>query len=105
MTSMRLTTLLRNSLPCAAKSARIIGTQEYLQSMILTALARGARGHSGRKSHLLNSGTTKIYKNIFRIPENLNHYSEKDYRAAERKFLKQALEQRKIETEEELLRK
>ena len=45
----------------------------------------------------------KIYKNIFRIPENLNHYSEKDYRAAERKFLKQALEQRKIEMEEELL--
>ena len=45
----------------------------------------------------------KIYKNIFRIPENLNHYSEKDYRAAERKFLKQALEQRKLEMEEELL--
>jgi len=45
----------------------------------------------------------KIYRNTFRIPENLNHYSEKDYRAAERKFLKQALEQRKIEMEEELL--
>jgi len=45
----------------------------------------------------------KIYKNIFRIPENLNHYSEKDYRAAERKFLKLALEQRKTEMEEELL--
>jgi hypothetical protein len=43
----------------------------------------------------------KIYKNTFRIPENLNHYSEKDYRAAERKFLKQALEQRKIEMEGE----
>jgi len=47
----------------------------------------------------------KIYKNIFRVPENLNHYSEKDYRAAERQFLKQALEQRKIEMEEELLKK
>jgi hypothetical protein len=46
----------------------------------------------------------KIYKNIFRIPENLNHYSEKDYRNAERKFLKYSLEQRKLEMEEELLR-
>ncbi len=46
----------------------------------------------------------KIYKNIFRIPENLNHYSEKDYRNAERKFLKYSLEQRKIKMEEELLR-
>jgi hypothetical protein len=43
----------------------------------------------------------KIYKNTFRIPENLNHYSEKDYRAAERKFLKYSLEQRKIEMEGE----
>jgi hypothetical protein len=145
---MRLLTLLRNSLRCAAKSARRIGTQEYLQRMILTALVRGARGHWGRGNHLLNFGPTqnliisvvrcaeitgywafqiicsqiritsemgnnlranqgiqaliKIYKNIFRIPENLNYYSEKDYRAAERKFLKQALEQRKIEMEEEL---
>ena len=148
MTSMRLTTLLRDSLRSAARSARIIGTQEYLQSMILTALVRGAKGHSGRENHLLNFGSIqnliisvvrcaeisgywafqitgsqiritcemgnnlrvnrgiraliKIYKNIFRIPENLNHYSEKDYRAAERKFLKHALEQRRIENEEEL---
>jgi hypothetical protein len=56
---MRLTTLPRNSLPSAAKSARIIGTQEYLQSMILTALVRGARGHSDREKHLLNSGPTQ----------------------------------------------
>jgi hypothetical protein len=46
----------------------------------------------------------EIYKALFRIPENLNHYSEKEYRAAERKFLKYSLEQRKIEMEEELLR-
>jgi hypothetical protein len=45
----------------------------------------------------------KVYKNLFRIPENLNHYSQKDYRAAERKFLKYSLEQRKIEMEEEAL--
>ncbi len=116
--------------------------------MTLTALVRGAKGHSGRENHLLNFGSIqnliisvvrcaeisgywafqitgsqiritcemgnnlrvnrgiraliKIYKNIFRIPENLNHYSEKDYRAAERKFLKHALEQRRIENEEEL---
>jgi hypothetical protein len=42
---MRLTTLLRDSLLSAARSARITGTQEYLQSMILTALVRGAKGH------------------------------------------------------------
>ena len=28
------------------------------------------------------------YKEIFRIPENLRHYSETDFRTAERKFLK-----------------
>jgi hypothetical protein len=43
-----------------------------------------------------------LYKNIFRTPENLNHYSKRDYRKAERKFLKYALEQRRIESEEEL---
>lgn len=32
------------------------------------------------------------YAAIFRTPENLNHYSEEDYQAAERKFLKYALE-------------
>jgi hypothetical protein len=41
----------------------------------------------------------KIYKALFRIPENLDHYSESDYRTAERRFLKYALEQRKIEME------
>ena len=44
----------------------------------------------------------KVYKGIFHIPENLNHYSKGDYREAERKFLKYALEQRMIETQEEL---
>jgi hypothetical protein len=41
----------------------------------------------------------KIYKALFRIPENLDHYSESDYRTAERRFLKYALEQRRIEME------
>ena len=33
----------------------------------------------------------KRYREIFRIPENLNHYSSEDYRIAEKKFLKYAL--------------
>ena len=32
------------------------------------------------------------YKEIFRIPENLFYYKKEDYRLAERKFLKWALE-------------
>jgi hypothetical protein len=28
------------------------------------------------------------FKELFRIPENLNYYSEDDYQVAERKFLK-----------------
>jgi hypothetical protein len=38
-----------------------------------------------------NVGMRKLlcyYKAIFRTPENLNHYSESDFRAAEKKFLK-----------------
>jgi hypothetical protein len=31
------------------------------------------------------------YRRIFRIPENLNHYSKTDYQIAEKKFLKYAL--------------
>ena len=52
-----------------------------------------------------NSGIeslVRLYKNIFRSPENLNHYSKKDYRKAERKFLKYALEQRRINNKEEI---
>lgn len=37
----------------------------------------------------------KKYRKIFRIPENLDYYSEKDYQMAERKFLKYALVQGK----------
>jgi hypothetical protein len=33
----------------------------------------------------------KKYKKNFRIPENLNYYSERDYRMAEKKFIKYAL--------------
>jgi hypothetical protein len=31
------------------------------------------------------------YKKLFRVPENLNYYSDKDYRMAEKKFIKYAL--------------
>jgi hypothetical protein len=31
------------------------------------------------------------YRAAFRIPENLNHYSEADYKIAERKFVKYLL--------------
>ena len=42
------------------------------------------------------------YKALFRTKENRNYYGEEDYRKAERKFLKYALEQRKIEIQEKL---
>jgi hypothetical protein len=41
-----------------------------------------------------NEGMVKLlcyYKSIFRTPENLNHYSESDLRAAEKKFIKYVL--------------
>ena len=31
------------------------------------------------------------YRQLFRIPENLNHYTKKDFQSAERKFVKWAL--------------
>jgi hypothetical protein len=46
----------------------------------------------------------KRYRSLFRTPENQNYYSEEDYRQAERKFLKYVLEQRRIETQEELFK-
>jgi hypothetical protein len=33
----------------------------------------------------------KKYKKLFRIPENLNYYSHKDFRMAEKKFIKYAI--------------
>ena len=46
----------------------------------------------------------KKYKAMFRIPENKNHYSGEDYRNAERMFLKHALEQRRIEMQDDLFK-
>jgi hypothetical protein len=42
------------------------------------------------------------YRTLFRIPENQNHYTEEDYKNAERMFLKHALEQRRIEMQDDL---
>jgi hypothetical protein len=41
---------------------------------------------------------------MFRSPENQNHYSGVDYRNAERIFLKHALEQRRIEMQNDLFK-
>ena len=42
----------------------------------------------------------KTYRKNFQIPENQNHYSENDYKVAERKYLKFALESgQKLEIE------
>jgi hypothetical protein len=46
----------------------------------------------------------KKYRSMFRIPENKNHYSEEDYKNAERMFLKHALEQRRIEMQDDLFK-
>mgnify|MGYP001827905663 CR=1 FL=1 len=43
------------------------------------------KGNAGIK-HLIS-----MYRNVFRVRENLDFYSEKDFIAAERKFLKHAL--------------
>lgn len=44
------------------------------------------------------------YRELFRTPENLDHYLDTDLRRAERKFLKYALEQRAIEIKDQLSR-
>ena len=38
------------------------------------------------------------YRTAFRIPENLEHYSEEDYKKAERRYLKYAIEHGAIES-------
>ena len=37
------------------------------------------------------------YRKIFQISENLNYYSDEDYKIAERKFIKYALVETKVE--------
>lgn len=44
----------------------------------------------------------KKYRAMFEIPENLNYYSEADYKIAEKKFLKYAMLEGKVGTQEEV---
>lgn len=47
-----------------------------------------------------NTGIQKLYKKyqeVFRIPENLNHYSDEDFKKAEKKFLRHCFFNGKIE--------
>ena len=44
----------------------------------------------------------KKYRAMFQIPGNLNHYSETDYKVAERRFVKSAMEQGIRERGEEI---
>lgn len=56
-------------------------------------------GRIMKKRLNIHAGTQlliKRYREIFRIPENLNHYSKADYKVAERKFLKYALTERTV---------
>ncbi len=48
-----------------------------------------------------NTGIKRLvehYRQYFRIPENLDHYSDEDYKSAEKKFVKFALEIGIVET-------
>jgi hypothetical protein len=61
-------------------------------------MAKGSRCKSGIQLLL------EKYRELFRTPENLDHYSYTDLRRAERKFLKYALEERGIEIKDQLSR-
>ena len=41
------------------------------------------------------------YRDVFRIPENVNHYCPKDYKIAEKKFIKYVLLGRGVRYQEE----
>jgi hypothetical protein len=61
-------------------------------------MVKGSRCKSGIQLLL------EKYRELFRTPENLDHYLDTDFRRAERKFLKYALEQRGIEIKDQLSR-
>jgi hypothetical protein len=68
----------------------------------------GTSGHDKGNTVRANKGIkslVEMYKVLFRIPENLDHYSESDYRTAERRFLKYALEHRQIDIKNKPLSK
>ena len=77
-------------------------------------MAKGNRGQRGfRWESVMAKGSgsksgiqllLEKYRELFRTPENLNHYLDTDFRRAERKFLKHALEQRGIGIKDQLSR-
>lgn len=48
-------------------------------------MQRACKGNRGMEQLL------RYYRDLFRVPENLNHYSAKDYKIAEKKFVKYAV--------------
>jgi len=66
-----------------------IAGSHYFLSLYLFAEGLVMKNVSGE-----NTGIQLLlqrYKKIFRIPENINHYSKQDYEIAEKKFLKYSL--------------
>lgn len=57
---------------------------------------RDSKQNAGIKS------LVKKYRAMFKIPENFNHYSEADYKIAEKKFLKYAILEGKVRTYKEV---
>jgi hypothetical protein len=52
-----------------------------------------------QKDSKQNAGIKSLvrkYRSIFEIPENLNHYSKEDYKIAEKRFIKFALEENNV---------
>ena len=50
-----------------------------------TDMQRTCKRNAGIKQLL------RYYRDLFRVPENLNHYSARDYKIAEKKFVKYAV--------------
>ncbi len=48
-------------------------------------MRKGVKGNTGKVKLL------EQYRKAFHIPENINYYSEEDYKNAERRFIKYAM--------------
>lgn len=63
----------------------LLQEKRRLQNLKELTVSKQGKEHAGIRNLLCH------YKAVFRSPENLNHYSDSDFRAAEKKFLKYAL--------------
>jgi hypothetical protein len=71
----------------AENNNRRLGTDRSIEKEIKEMLnMKNGRGENIGLEHILQR-----YKRIFRTPENFNYYSRQDFKTAERKFLKYAL--------------